>query len=65
MLLEEDTGGRTDIFMPPILMHFQLAADRFQNGSAIFAVVVSAFLVAWNTLPFRNSLNFGRIPPTQ
>jgi len=27
MLLEEDTGGGTDIFMPPILMHFQLAAD--------------------------------------
>ena len=25
--LEEDTGGGTDIFRPPVLMHLQIAAD--------------------------------------
>jgi hypothetical protein len=29
--LEEDTGEGNDIFMPPVLMHFQLAGDTGQR----------------------------------
>ncbi len=34
--LEEDPGRETDVFMPPVLMHFQVAADRLANQCDIY-----------------------------